>query len=128
MFFTEGTPLDATPPHVDPLACLLHCSGALEGTFSIALDRTALIALCQAFYGEEAPSATQVFELLCELTNMIAGSTLSAYLPTHYCALTSPQLCDVAVHLGSSMNLSATFLCLAVDGGVISIACSIRKK
>jgi hypothetical protein len=128
MFFADAMQLDGSTDHVDPLACLLHCSGPVEGTFSVAIDRTALVALCEAFYGEDAPSATQLFELLCEFTNMIAGSTLSVYSPSRFCPLSSPQLCDAALHLESAELPDATFLRLAVEGGLISIACSLRTK
>jgi hypothetical protein len=127
MFFADATPLQDPAIHEDPLACMLHCSGAVEGTFSVAVDRVALVTLCDAFYGED-PSATQPFELLCELTNMIAGSTLSVYSPDRFCPLSSPQLCDAALHLESSFRPDATFLSFAIDGGTISIACSLRTK
>jgi len=127
MFFTEPVLRLDAPAHVDPLACLLHSSGAENGTFSVAIDRAALNGLCESFYGD-APTSTQPFELLCEFTNMIAGSTLSHYSPSHFCPLSSPQLCDIAVHLAGSALPDATLLSFAVEGGLISITWSLRIK
>jgi hypothetical protein len=127
MFFTEGIPVQSAPTHVDPIACQLHASGAVNGTFSVAIDRAALVVLCESFYGD-APTSNQLFELLCEFTNMIAGSTLSLYSPSHFCPLSSPQLCAIAAHLEGFAQPDATLLSFAVDGGLISIAWSLRTK
>jgi len=127
MFFTEAVPILDAPTHVDPVACLLHSRGAVSGTFSVVIDRTALVVLCESFYGD-APTESQPFELLCEFTNMIAGSTLSLYSPSRFCPLSSPQLCDITIHLGGSAQPDVTLLSFAVDGGLISIAWSLRTK
>jgi len=127
MFFTEAATVQDEPHHIDPVACLLHSSGAVEGTFSVAIDRGALLLLCECFYGEK-PTSSQPFELVCELTNMIAGSTLSLYSPSHFCPLSSPQLCDMAVHLEGSARPDATFLPFAIEGGLVSVAWSLRIK
>jgi hypothetical protein len=127
MFFTEAVPSVEAPTHVDPLACMLHSSGAADGAFSLAIDSRAMVVLCESFYGN-APTATEPIELLCEFTNMIAGSTLSLHSPSHFCPLSSPELCDIAAHLERSALHGATLLSFAVDGGLISIAWSLRTK
>jgi hypothetical protein len=127
MFFTEAEALTELRPHQDALSCLLHCSGAEQGTFSVAIDRAALLTLCESFYGE-TPTAAQPFELLCEFTNMIAGSTLSLYSPDHFCPLSSPQLCDIAIHLADAAQPGCIFLSYAVEEGTLSIVCSLRAK
>jgi hypothetical protein len=127
MFFTEAVKIEDEHHHIDPVACLLHSSGAVDGTFSVAIDRQALVLLCECFYGEK-PSPSQPFELLCELTNMVAGSTLSLYSPSHFCPLSSPQLCAMAIHLEGSARPDVTLLPFAIDGGLVSIAWSLRTK
>jgi hypothetical protein len=128
MFFSEASLLDGPGSHVEPLACMLQCTGAENGTFSIAVDRAALNVLCESFYGESEVSATQSFELICELTNMIAGSTLSVFSPDRLCALSSPQLCDVALHTGRTSDPDTLFASFAIEGGILSIACTLRTK
>jgi hypothetical protein len=132
MFFAEAAAPDGPPPaHTDALACSLLCSGAREGIFTAAIDREALQLLCEAFYGDDgAASAVKERELLCELTNMLAGSTLSAYVPEHYCPLSSPLLCDLDQHLktgvpGNAAVQSST-VSLGIDGGLLSISCALK--
>lgn len=132
MFFAEVEAADSEDAvHSDATACLLHCSGAESGTFSVAIDRPALKNLCCAFYGEDDdPSPAQEEELICELTNMLAGSTLSAYVPEHFCKLTAPVVYDIAGHiqLGSVPNPEElqTTVNLALDGGLLSVSCSLK--
>jgi len=127
MFFTEAVPVDDAQPHIEPVSCKLHAGGAVEGSFSVAIDRAALLALGESFYGD-VPTASQPFELLCEFTNMIAGSTLSLYSPSNFCPLSSPQLCEMSAHLEESALPDAIHLSFVVDGGLMSIACSLRTK
>lgn len=131
MFFSAADPCEAELGTLkNPVTCLLHCSGAAEGTFSVSVDRTALTQLCSAFYGEDDPPLIRQEELACELTNMIAGSTLSALLPEHYCALTAPQLCALDQHVklgsGSADGGEATSIVMAVEGGLMAASCNLR--
>ena len=128
MFFSEGTVLNVHAPLADPVTCLLHSSGAVTGTFSVAIDRSALRILCEAFYGDDALNAVQSFELLCEFTNMIAGSTLSLFSPNEFCPLTSPQLADFVSHQIRIADSDTVSVCLGVDGGHITLAGALRAK
>jgi hypothetical protein len=132
MFFADvASPEDPQPAHNDALACSLLCSGAEEGIFTVAIDREALQLLCEAFYGDDGPpSILKERELLCELTNMLAGSTLSTYVPEHYCPLSSPLLCDLDKHLKTThpdnASQQSSTVSLAVDGGLLSISCALK--
>ena len=114
----------------EPITCLLHCTGAAEGSFSVSVDRTALGQLCSSFYGEDDPTLPRQQELACELTNMIAGSTLSSLLPEHYGSLTAPPLCSLENHLklGKTPTDGAetTTVTMEVEGGLMSASCSLR--
>lgn len=131
MFFSELEPAQevSTPPD-SSIACLLQCSGPAEGILSIAVDRRTLEQLCMSFYGEDEASQRRQEELVCELTNMIAGSTLSRLLPDHACALSSPQLCSLERHLGVAavdvQGAQSTRIGMNVEGGLISAACCLR--
>jgi len=130
MFFSEVTVATAEGKlHDNPIVCRLRCSGAAEGTFSIAVDRAALRLLCMSFYGEDEPTLTRQEELACELTNMVAGSTLSALVPERYCALTAPQICILDHHesLGRTGD-NATCVLMEVEGGLLSASCSLRAE
>jgi CheY-specific phosphatase CheX len=131
MFFSEPVPAEAaSAQHANPVACLLHCSGAEEGVFSVAVDLEALRQLGCAFYGQDALDLTQEQELICELTNMLAGSTLSAIAPSRYCELSSPQLCSFERHTHTASSgehdLRVAPLYLQLDGGLLSVSCSLR--
>jgi hypothetical protein len=115
MFFAEIIPMeDGAGPHpLDALACSLTCSGAETGSFGVVVDRPALTLLCCAFYGEDEAdvSPLQMQDLICELTNMLAGSALGAYAPARSCALSSPQLATQSPGAspgGPSMTASPT--------------------
>jgi CheY-specific phosphatase CheX len=132
MFFAEAVSIDAEGAvHDNPLSCFLDFSGAETGTFTVAVDRAALRILCTAFYGDEdEPSLTQEEEMITELTNMLAGSTLSSYVPEHYCKLSSPSLCDFARHLKTSMPRAVderkASVNLSVEDGLLSVSCCFR--
>jgi len=132
MFFADAmTPEAPQPEHTDAVACVLLCTGAQEGTFSVAIDRAALVSLSEAFYGDDGPpSAIKELELLCELTNMLAGSTLSAYAPEKYCPLSSPRLCDLAQHLKTAESTQpgaqSTTIYLDIDGGLLSVSTCLK--
>lgn len=136
MFFAEAVPaqnVDALPGS-DALACTLASSGGVTGSFRVAVDRAALQILCASFYGVEGEegdiSPTQEQELLCELTNMLAGSTLSRYSPAHSCTLSSPELCDDAPWPSNGNATSAGErhhrLVLEIEGGLLLVRCSLR--
>ena len=131
MFFADAEVADNEDAvHSDASACTLQCSGAENGTFSLAIDRIALQNLCSAFYGQDdEPSEAQERELICELTNMLAGSTLSAYAPEHYCKLSSPLIYDFARHLETKVpnpEENHTSVNFSLDGGLLSVSCSLR--
>jgi hypothetical protein len=128
MFFAEGVPAPEDElPLPDALACALHYTGAETGSFHVVIDRPALAVLCSGFYGDDAEGEDAQNELLCELTNMLAGSTLSLYVPDHCCSLSSPTLYDRATsatqaHTGEHI----TRLTLAIEDGLLAIECSLR--
>ena len=131
MFFAELTPVvEQSQLPAESIACLLHCSGAADGVLSIAVERRTLEQLCASFYGEDETSLRKQEELACELTNMIAGSTLSYLLPEHCCALSAPQLCSVDRHIGIAANevqgAQSTQVLMDVEGGVLSATCCLR--
>jgi hypothetical protein len=90
--------------------------------------------LCQAFYGEEGDvPSTQQQDLILELTNMLAGSTLSGYSPAHSCTLSSPLLCEYTswaaiTRQKDSANASQrlTHITLALEGGLLSAWSSLQ--
>jgi hypothetical protein len=132
MFFADALPApDVNAVHTDPVSCQLHCTGAEDGIFSIAVDRTALLALCSAFYGDDELTLIREQELACELTNMLAGSTLSVLAPTRACELSAPRLCKVERHLETGTvkdpSRNHSFVALAVEGGLLTVSCSLRS-
>jgi hypothetical protein len=137
MFFADAVPIaneDATPQS-DARACELQCSGGESGSFSVVVDRVALQMLCCAFYGQEGDvSPTQEEDLICELTNMLAGSTLSRYAPARSCILSSPRLCDYA-SLAATVEKdiadrqeSVTRLSISIEGGLLLLSCTLRRS
>jgi CheY-specific phosphatase CheX len=132
MFFAE-TAESVPARHEEPVACTLQCSGTQTGSFSIAVDCEALKLLCESFYGESGDStAIQEIDLICELTNMLAGATLSRFSPLGLCALSSPVLCDVARHLEIGTPTYAgdehSQIYISLEGGLLSASCTLRKN
>ena len=132
MFFADVSTAPEGLTHSDAVTCVIDCKGAETGTFTVAVDRPALHILCCAFFGEEvAGPASQEWEMICELTNMLAGSTLSAYVPEHFCKLSSPSICDFDRHLDSSSNNDpnshSALVALSIEGGLLSVSCTLRK-
>jgi CheY-specific phosphatase CheX len=131
MFFAETA--ESIPAlHEQPVACTLQCSGTETGSFSIAVDRQALKPLCESFYGETGEStAIQEIDLICELTNMLAGATLSRFAPIGLCALSSPVLCDVTRHMEIGTTTHAgdkhVQIFLSLEGGLLSASCTLRE-
>lgn len=131
MFFSEPILQDASEiPHINPLPCDIECSGAEDGIFHVLLDHEALLQLCRAFYGDdEDPSEKRQHEVLCEFTNMVAGSTLSSYATLHACRLSPPSLCNPEPQPAKLMTgpLDSASVALLLEGGVLSITCQLRS-
>ena len=132
MFFADTSECTIAH-HNDPLACTLQCSGAETGSFSIAVDREALKLLCESFYGESGDiTELQEIDLICELTNMLAGATLSRFAPFGLSALSSPVLCDVSRHreIGTAPHVGDEHsqIYISLEGGVLSASCALRTK
>jgi hypothetical protein len=132
MFFAEPIGSD-TAQHKDPVACKLLCSGAETGRFSIAVDREALKLLCESFYGESGDiTLIQEMDVVCELTNMLAGTMLSRFAPVGLCSLSSPVLCDVSRHLeiqtAPYVGDKHAQIYMSLDGGLLSATCVLRTK
>jgi hypothetical protein len=126
MFFADAMPAEADTPEIgtDALVCALEFEGALCGSFGVAVDRDALQVLCCAFYGEDGvASPAQVGDMLCELANMIAGSTLSRYVPGHSCKLSSPVVCEALPEIDDAIRLN-----LSIEGGLLAIWCTLRMN
>lgn len=127
MFFAESSPsVCSDDPCGDYVRCRLACTGAVNGSFSLSINRELLQNLSEGFYGDEkAASAAADEDLACELTNMIAGSTLSTYLPMESCALSSPMLCSLtefeSLRRGGMPEGTKAALSLALDGGTLSL-------
>jgi hypothetical protein len=128
MFFAEAAPApDGEALQPDALACSLHYTGAEAGSFHVAIDRPALAVLCSGFYGDDAEGQDAQQELLCELTNMLAGSTLSLYVPDHSCSLSSPTIDQHATARPSDLpGEHITRLTLAIEDGLLAIECALR--
>lgn len=136
MFFADVLRVneeDATPQD-DALACTLECRGGMNGSFGVAVDAVALQMLCQAFYGEEGDvPSTQQQDLILELTNMLAGSTLSSYSPSHSCTLSSPLLCEYTswAAIANQKDIAdgkerLTHITLSLEGGLLSMWSSLQ--
>ena len=83
MFFTESAPApDGAAVESGPhLAARMAFDGDLSGALMLALPVETAVALAADFLGldaDEPPKREQVHEVVCELTNMICGHTLSA--------------------------------------------------
>jgi hypothetical protein len=131
MFFADAAPAspDASPAP-DALACALYYNGAETGSFHVVIDRPALAVLASGFYGDDFESSEAQNELLCELTNMLAGSTLSRYAPQYSCALSPPTLYDLTSSAAKPAHNGecVTRLVLTIEDGLLAIECSLRGR
>lgn len=130
MFFAEVTPVEEGEfAYADgALACMVECRGAHRGSFGVVVDRAAHELLCAGFYGEDESDVTsrQMEDLICELTNMLAGAALGLFSPEHLCVLSSPEVCS-AEGAGSAVAGEELSRCtVALDGGHLTLWCSLR--
>jgi CheY-specific phosphatase CheX len=133
MFFADVAPGETPVNHLDPVTCVVNCTGARSGVFTVAVDRLALHILCCAFYGDEdAKLPTQETEMICELTNMLAGSTLSSCVPEHFCTLSSPSICNFGRHLETCNQIDSEVqlgsIALSIEAGLLSVSCALRAS
>ncbi len=134
MFFADAVPVKEEDAALQDgaLACTLESRGGVNGSFGVAVDPVALQMLCRAFYGEEGDvSSTQQQDLILELTNMLAGSTLSGYSPAHACTLSSPLLCEYIPAIARQRNSvnndeRLTHITLSLEGGLLSVWGSLQ--
>lgn len=133
MFFAEPSPIpESAALQNDALTCRLDCTGAVTGSFSLAIDRGALHVLSEGFYGgEERSSPTADEDLARELTNMLTGAALSTYLPQESCALSSPLVSSLAEHyvMRSAVDAGQSTAGIGMDleGGRLSLLCVLRE-
>ena len=133
MFFVESSPtVRVDLLHSDSVTCRLTCTGGVNGSFRLLIDRDALQRLGEGFYGdEERSSPTADEDLARELTNMLAGSALSSYLPTQSCALSSPSICSLAEFEKMRARVTAgpdtAVIDVDLDGGTLSLLCVLGR-
>ena len=133
MFFTEPCPaVEDGGLRSDAVSCRLDCTGAVNGAFSLVIERGALELLSEGFYGQEdKPFPTADVDLACELANMLAGATLSDYLPQQSCSLSSPLLSSLADHQGMRRMVETGqetgAVDIQLDGGALSLLCVLAE-
>ncbi len=83
---------DAAP--TEGLCALANFTGSAEGLLAVSLTPSALERLSASFLGLEEPdfSEGQAAGVLCELANMLCGSTISRLDPGARIAITPPRV------------------------------------
>ena len=97
MFFVspEGTAEPAYPQEVPLLGVGLTFSGEWSGTFELQTPITSARTLAEGFVGTLDPSEVEgdkTTEVICELANMVCGSTLTRLAGDKIFDLGSPHL------------------------------------
>lgn len=118
MFFasTEEAPASEEGPG-DRISAGLTFRGEPSGVFRVGISRPAAKALSGAFLGleESEVSPKQTGEVVCELTNMICGSTLSRLEARNAFELDGPRLTEGPVPSG------ATHRTLGLEQGTLTV-------
>ena len=69
-------------------------SGPLAGTFYAAISESEASVLATDFYGQDTVQPEAVYPAICELANMVCGSTLSRIEPESLFSLSPPEPAD----------------------------------
>jgi len=124
MFFeipVEG-PQESDGASTSSLCALATFTGSAEGLLVVSLTPPALERLSASFLGLEEPeiSESQAAGVLCELANMLCGSTLSRLDPGARIAIAPPRL----VH--SDQVSSRGWLRFPLECGSLAISLTYR--
>ena len=87
-------PEDCESPRPEDLCALATFTGTAEGSFAVALETRSLNRLSASFLGAEEDEITAGLgsNVLCELTNMLCGATLSRLDPDSHIVISSPKV------------------------------------
>lgn len=98
-----------------PFFCaVLSFSGSINGEMGLAIPMDVAANLAADFYGgDEGLEDRAVEYAVCELANMVCGSTLSRSAPSAHVKLTHPRLAEEPFLAGSQVRLFEL-----VDGAV----------
>jgi CheY-specific phosphatase CheX len=131
MFFTlpEGYTERHLPADAPVVHAVLSFSGAWSGTFELKTPVDSARAITQGFIGAMEPaevSDERVSEVICELANMVCGSTLSQLGDDKIFHLGTPHLVHVAY--GTSLERGGTVVrSLDLGGdGLLALALTIE--
>ena len=133
MFFTmaEGETEPVFPPEIRLIRVTLDFSGEWPGTFDLRTPIHCARAIAESFAGleatEEEMSAEKVGEVLCELANMVCGSTLSRLASGKIFDLGVPRLLDGGETLEAAVpNAITVSRGLNLGDGILALAMAIE--
>jgi CheY-specific phosphatase CheX len=132
MFFmmAEGAADPVHPPQTEMMRTALSFSGEWSGTFELDVPAACARSIAESFVGiddcGEIPPE-RVGEVMCELANMICGSTLSHLASDKIFNLSAPHVCTSTEHI----RCQGTHTVMAAKGlnlgeGVVSFAMAIE--
>lgn len=123
MFF--AAPLGPAEPETGPgvLRARLAFHGAPSGTLAVGLSAASARLLAAGFLGEdeEALTASQPGEVVCELANMLCGSFVSGLEGEEKFELASPALCADGAETAEAETSPAVRQSYQLENGILTV-------
>jgi CheY-specific phosphatase CheX len=125
MFFmmAEGDAEASFPPDIELLRTSMTFTGEWSGTFELQTPVACARAIAESFAG--ADDAEEVGEVMCELTNMVCGSTLSQLAGDKIFDLSAPRLEPAANIPANAVTASRA---LNFGDGIVAFALAIEAN
>jgi CheY-specific phosphatase CheX len=128
MFFmmAEGEAEPMFAPDADLMRTAMTFNGHWTGTFEVRTPVACAHMIAQSFVGaDDEMTPENVSEVMCELANMVCGSTLSNLANDRIFDLSKPQVCAAEEHVATA-NAVKVAKGLDLGGGVVAFAMSIE--
>jgi CheY-specific phosphatase CheX len=127
MFFmmADGEAEPVFPPDAELMRTAMSFKGHWSGTFELQTPVECARMIAESFVGSDGDVA--VGEVMCELANMVCGSTLSNLANDKIFDLSKPQVCAAAEQTGSTGAVTAS-KGLDLGGSVVAFAMSIEAS
>ena len=125
MFFADisGEAADSFDPDAPFFCAVVNFHGSINGQLGMAVPMDVAVNLAGDFYGgDEALEDRAVEYAVCELANMVCGSTLSRIAPHSHVTLTHPQLVAEPFLPGSDVRL------FALIDGVVALSYRLQSE
>lgn len=129
MFFTAPMDMAERTTEPDAVEARISFRGRPSGNFHLRISEPGARLLAAGFLGQEEDelSGTQTQQVVCELANMLCGSSLSQVEKDQVFELGAPELVPSGTLQQDCQNSEATEQSFELESGVLTLALRLEE-